>query len=195
MNAKPDAAAEGDYFVLEPDMLDGMLLQSIPDPPSDPSWTLGARFSSSPQTPVPATICEGYEEEAPLPYVNVPPVMSAQLHQVLLAAGVGNVDVYDAELVSEDGRVRLQGYKAFNVIGLIAAADMAKSSFAPDNPSRSLDASFDSLALDSDRIRGLLVFRLAEYSSAVVVHRSVRQAIEAAGITGLVFRKPADFLS
>jgi hypothetical protein len=121
--------------------------------------------------------------------------MSTQLLEVLLATGVGNIDAYDAELVSEDGRVRLQGYKAFNVIGLVAAADMAQSRFAPDNPSRSLDASFDSLALNSDRIRGLLLFRLAEYSSAVVVHRSVRQAIEDAGITGIVFRKPAEFLS
>jgi hypothetical protein len=195
MNASPDSPTAGDYFLLEPDMVDGMLLQSIPDPPSDPSWTLGARFSSAPQTPVPVTICEGYEEETPLPYVNVPPVMSTQLLEVLLATGVGNIDAYDAELVSEDGRVRLQGYKAFNVIGLVAAADMAQSRFAPDNPSRSLDASFDSLALNSDRIRGLLLFRLAEYSSAVVVHRSVRQAIEDAGITGIVFRKPAEFLS
>lgn len=176
-------------------MLDGMLLQSIPDPPADPSWTLGARFSTPPPTPVPVLICEGYEEESPLPYVNVPPVMSDPLHQALLAAGVSNLDVYEAELVSEDGRVRLPGYKAFNVIGLVAAADMALSRFAPDNPSRRLDASFDSLTLDAARVRGLLLFRLAEYSSAVVVHRSVRQAIEAAGITGIVFRKPAEFLS
>ncbi len=176
-------------------MLDGMLLESIPEPPTDPSWTLGARFSTAPATPVQAQICEGYEEESPRPYLNVPPVMSDQLHQVLLAAGVGNLDVYEAELVSADGRVRLQGYKAFNVIGLVAAADLARSQFAADNPSRSVDASFENLALDPARVRGLRLFRLAEYSSAVVVHHTVRQAIEDAGISGIIFRKPSEFLS
>ena len=98
-------------------------------------------------------------------------------------------------LRSDDGKVRIEGFKAFNLIGLVAAADLSASRFAPENPSRHLDASFDGLVLDPERIGGLLMFRLAEFSSAVIVHRSVQAAIEQAGIKRISFRKPSEFLS
>ena len=41
---------------------------------------------------------------------------------------------------------------------------------------------------------GRLMFRLAENTSAILVHRSVRDAIEAAGIEAVRFVEPADFL-
>jgi hypothetical protein len=44
------------------------------------------------------------------------------------------------------------------------------------------DVDFHALVLDESRINGQLMFRLAENLSAIVVHESVRKAIEAAGI-------------
>lgn len=62
---------------------------------------------------------------------------------------------------------------------------------APDGPMVSVD--FDSLAIDAARARGALMFRLAESVSGIVVHESVRKAVEAAGIDSLSFTVPADW--
>jgi len=183
------------YFVMEPNMSGGMLLAPIAKAPNRQSWTVGARFTAAPALPIVVKIREGYETAEPRPFVDVPPIMSDELLTVLRAAGVTNLDVYDAVLRSADGSVELKGYKAFNLIGLIKAADLAASTFAPGNPSRFLDASFDGLVIDEKKVKGVLMFRLAEHTSAVVVHGSIRAAIEAAGIAGIEFVQPTQFLS
>lgn len=187
-------AAE-EYFVMQPDFRDGMLLAPIAKAPNRQSWTVGARFDPHPTQPIEVKIREGYEVAEPRPFVGVPPIISDELHQVLSGAGVSNLDVYEAVLKSADGSAVITGYKAFNLIGMVEAADLAASRFSPENPSRFVDASFDSLVLDNARLGGLRMFRLAEFSSAVLVHRSVKEAIEAAGVTHINFLKPAEFLS
>ncbi len=147
-------------------MIGGMLLQSIPEPTEGQSWTLDVGFSSPPLQPVTVTICDGYEHESPLPFMNVPPVMSDQLYQALLAAGIQNIDVYEAELVSQDGQVRWPGFKAFNVIGI-----------------------FENIHL----VKDLRLFRLTSFTSEVIIHSSIRKAIEASGISGIRYRKPGEF--
>jgi hypothetical protein len=194
--AAPDQPApEDDYYAIEPDMSGGMLLSPLRYAPNDEAWTVGMRFTQAPAEPVVAKIRKGYEEAEPRPFVGVPPIVSDRLLAVLRGAGVSNLDVYDAVLQSADGAVALKGYKAFNLIGLIAAADLAQTRFAPDNASRFLDASIDGLVIDPVKARGQLMFRLAENTSAILVHRSVKAAIEAAGIAHIDFLKPSEFLS
>ena len=52
-----------------------------------------------------------------------------------------------------------------------------------------------SLVLDPAKIQGLRMFRLAENTSAIIVHRSVKAAVEAAGNPHVKFEKPSDFMS
>lgn len=172
-----------------------MLLAPLRYVPDDQSWTMGQRFDPPPVEPVVAKIRPGYEEADPRPFLGVPPIVSEALLNVLLGAGVQNLDTYDAVLQSADGAVMLKGYKAFNLIGLVAAADVARTRFAPDNASRVLDASIDSLVIDSAKAAGRLMFRLAENTSAILIHRSVKAAIEAAGIPFIEFVEPTEFLS
>jgi hypothetical protein len=193
--AEVEQSREEQFFVLGSDMKGGMLLTSIPRPHRRQSWTMGQRFTTAPTLPVMAEITKGYETATPCSYVDVPPIMSVGLYETLVHAGVTNIDAYDAVLRSEDGAVTVKGFVAFNLIGLVAAADLGASRFAAGSSSRHLDASFDSLVLDTERIAGLRMFRLAEFSSAVIVHRSIKAAIEAAAIPRVVFRKPAEFLS
>jgi len=183
------------YYVLDAYHPKRMLLTSLEDPSIDDSWLWGQPFKEPPETPIIVEIVRGYERADLLPYFGTPPVMSDSFHQTLVKAGVDNLEVYDAVLESEDETVRHAGFKAFNVIGLVKAADLAKTVFSPDNESRLLDASLDSLAIDADKARGLLMFRLAEYAGAVVVHESVRRAIEAANFPHIVFREPEDVIS
>ena len=56
-----------------------------------------------------------------------------------------------------------------------------------------VSASFDRVALDTAKIGGLLMFRLAEAVSTIVVHVSVKERIEAAGIDTLTFYVPGDW--
>jgi hypothetical protein len=121
--------------------------------------------------------------------------MSDRFYEALRKTGVDNLDVYDAVLVNKAENVTIKGYKAFNVIGLVAAADLGQTKFSPENPSRLIDASIDSLAIDAKKAKGLLLFRLAEYAGAVIVHASLKNALEKIDFPYLVFNEPKEFIS
>lgn len=182
------------YFVVQPVLRGGMLLAPLRDAPDEQGWTVGERFTTPPPEPVIAKIRSGYEDAEPRPFLGVPPIMSEALHRVLVAAGVDNLDVYRAILRSADGAVERGGFLAFNLVGLIAAADVEATRFSPGHPSRRIDAAIDSLAIDPARAAGGKMFRLAEQTSAIVVHRAVKEAIEAAGIGPIAFVRPEDFV-
>jgi hypothetical protein len=187
--------AGSEYYVLESSNPDRMLLYDFDDPGPEDNWLIGQRFRSAPAEPVVVQIQPGYERKDLLPFFGTPPVMSAEFHDALRAAGVDNIDVYDAVLRSKDGSVEHAGFKAFNVVGLVAAADLSRTRFAPENPSRVVDASIESLVIDPAKVKDLLLFRLAEYVSAVIVHERLRRAIEARQFPHVLFRDPRDFIS
>ena len=183
------------FYVLGSQNSKRMLLSSLEDPSFDDSWLYGRHFSEPPATPVVVGIIQGYEKAELLDYFGTPPYMSERFYKALVAAGVDNLDAYDAVLASEDDKTQYTGFKAFNVIGLVKAADAAKTIFSADNPSRLLDASIDKLVIDSTKARGLLLFRLAEYAGAVLVHESVKRALEGHNFPHLVFGDPEQFIS
>jgi len=183
------------YFTMSSQNPKRMLLGTIPDPSFDDSWLYGRKFVEEPSTPIRVPILKGYAKAEPLDYFGTPPVMSDRFYEALKNAGVDNLDVYDAVLVSSADNVIIKGYKAFNVIGLVEAADLKATKFSPANPSRLIDASIDSLAIDPKKAKGLLLFRLAEYAGAVIVHASLKSALERANFPYLVFSEPKEFIS
>lgn len=183
------------YFILDVECERRMLLFDIPDPGFDDSWLAGRLFKVKPTSPVVARIQPGDERGELLPYFGTPPIMSDAFHEALRDAGVDNLEVFDAVIQSKDGSIVHRGYKAFNILGLVRAADMSRTRFFDNSPSRVIDASIQSLAIDPDQANGLLMFRLAEYVGAVVVHEKVKQAIEAKSFPYVVFRDPGDFMS
>lgn len=115
-------------------------------------------------------------------------VMRIDLLQVLQSVGVDNLEIFPAVLIDEVNNKTYDNYVAFNVIGLVSAADLDKSELMPHSPGVSmLGTDFHSLVIDGEKARGLLLFRLAENCSAIVVHHSIKEAIEKAGIPGIVF--------
>jgi hypothetical protein len=167
-----------------------MLLSALPKPGPFQGWMSGRPFAKLPVQPVVATVKPGYEQaDAPV-FDESPQVMTNEFLEVLRSAGVDNIDVYDAEIQSKDGTVRLQGYQAYNIVGLVSAADLAKTEFAADNPSRQIDGSIRSLVVDETKARGLLLFRLAESVDTILVHRSIKAALERHGFRGVQFTPP-----
>lgn len=184
----------GDYYVLQPeDPLTGHRAQLVYKPDrAFRSWMSGATFDDAPLEPIRLEL-EGTDEEGWIfpDLWEVPiPVISQRLRTALLNAGVGNLDTYAVELHDPVNGKVYTDYVAFNLIGKIAAADMGKAGFAPESPDRMVSADIDSLAIDEKKTRGALMFRLAESVNVILIHDSVCDAIEDAGIETLKFYEP-----
>jgi hypothetical protein len=122
------------------------------------------------------------------------PVMRTDLLEVLKRAGVDNLETFPARLIDEVNNKVHTNYVAFNVIGLVAAADLEKSKLMPHATGVTmLGTDFDSLAIDKSKAHGLLMFRLAESCSAIVVHECIKKAVEAAKIPGIIFHADGEW--
>lgn len=192
--AARNAQTTTSYWVLEARSPDRMLLYSLPDP-GDDSWLAGERFETAPKEPVVAKIRTGYERAQLLPYFGTPPIMSNEFYEALRQAGVDNLDVYDAVIRSEDDTIEYKGFKAFNIIGVVSAADLSRTRFSHDNPSRAIDASIESLGIDEKKAKGLLMFRLSEYVGAVIIHDRVKRSLEKKHFPYLEFQEPSEYKS
>lgn len=186
---------KSEYFVLDSEHPDMMLLFPPQAPSLRDNWLFGTPFTKPPKSPVVVRIRPGHEQGQLLDYFGSARLMSNAFHEALVSAGVDNLDVYEAVLQSENGKTQIEGYKAFNVIGMVAAADMAKTRFNDPDGSQLIDASIDSLALDASKTHGLLMFRLAQYAAAVIVHDKVRRVIESRNFPNITFVNPSDFWS
>ncbi|MDH5182036.1 MAG: hypothetical protein OEZ39_12360 [Gammaproteobacteria bacterium] len=182
------------YYIMTSEDPDRMLLYSMPDLPEDmeDDWMFGTPFTVEPDEPIEVEIQEGFEKKKPLPWFDGQSVASKEFVNALVEVGVDNIMVYDAVLVSENGKTRIEGYKAINVIGLVKAAGPG-TVYLGD--SRLIDAGIDGLELEPRSIKGLLMFRLAEDTSAVVVHEKVKKHLEAKGFESLVFTEPGEYFS
>jgi hypothetical protein len=183
------------YYVLNSSNDSRMLLYSLPNPSLEDRWWAGHAFKNPPKVPVVAIITEGNEKGELLHYFNSTNLMSNAFYEALLEAGVDNLDVYDAIIQSEDGSVVHKGYKAFNLIGLIRAADMSRTVFRDPPGTTLIDASIEHLEVDGHKPRGLKMFRLAENVSAVLVHEDVKRVLESKGFPHVIFTEPKDFTS
>ncbi|MFO0607167.1 MAG: hypothetical protein U0324_28655 [Polyangiales bacterium] len=174
---------------------DTMLLRPLPYV-GDAGWFRGARFAAPPDEPLVVEVVEEYEEDtAPLSWSPSVPLMRDDLVACLRGCGVDNLDAYPAVIVGEETGLELRGYSAVNLVGLVRAASPAGTAYGPGTASRLLDADIDALAIDPARAMGLLMFRLAECVTGVVVHDSVRRAVEARReFRDVRFVEPADWM-
>lgn len=122
------------------------------------------------------------------------PLMRRDLSDALSSAGVDNLQLFDAEIRDPSTGQIHRDYQAFNIIGVVRAADMNLSATMEHSESTIIDVDFDSLALTNPSELGhLKLFRLAESVNAILVHQSVRSEVEARRISGLEFLDPEDW--
>jgi hypothetical protein len=159
--------------------------------PEGISWNRGVRF----ENPVPEPLEVVLDGDGILmPMFNRGVLLfSDDLVLAIREAGVDNIDCYATVLVDPIGNKRYTNYKAVNIVGLVAAADLTKSQYSMPSGRPLIDTNFDSLAIDDSKARGLLLFRLAECVSAIVIHSRVREAVEQRGIPYLAFVEPANW--
>lgn len=120
------------------------------------------------------------------------PLFRDDLLAAMAAGGVDNLDAYDAVVREPDGSRSYTNYKAVNVVGLVAAADMARSKATVHPGGPVIDVEFDDLVLDPARARGALIFRLAEATASIFVHDRLRRHLLASGFDELTFLPPGE---
>lgn len=169
------------------------------DTPYDPklNWRMGVRHRHPVPRPLEFTLDPldpHANDNAPkLPPYFLPsvPLFRDDLLEAMRRGGVNNLDVYDAVLIDPDDGQRMMNYKAINILGLVAAADMA-SSQAHINPGGALlDVDFDSLVVDESKTYGALIFRLLESNNAILVHERLVEHLRQSGFDDITFLDPA----
>jgi len=101
-------------------------------------------------------------------------LMSKRFVKILQDAGVDNLQVFPAIIKSEKDDTVWKDYFAVNVLGMIACADLNKSTY---NEIMSGHYRFKKLAIYSDKAKGALLFRLHEHAPSIIVHKSVLKYI------------------
>jgi hypothetical protein len=156
------------------------------------NWILAKKFSQP--VPVPIRITLNANNGLMMPMFNRGIlVLSDELLAALAEAGIDNLDCYEAELFNPATGKRFTNYKAVNIIGAVAAADLAKSECQVHGEPQ-FDVDFDSLVLDEAKTHGLLMFRLAECVTGIVVHESVKRCVERRGIRYLDWVLPEEWI-
>ncbi len=169
-------------------------------------WKAGILFSASdrrealhpPQEPISlSTVDDTNDPPRVYPeYSSQPiPLMSRRLVAAMQAAGVDNLQLFSTQLNDRRGDPppAPDHYLAVNIVGCIAAADLARSALNPLVNDRLVSADFHSLAVAEDKTRAALLFRLAENVSAVLVHKQVKEAVERSGIDTLTWYLPREW--
>jgi hypothetical protein len=169
------------------------VLDSGPDR-SDPPWLSGQPLRTPPTEPLIYTLDPRFPGAIPAMIDGTEyPIMRDDVVEALRAVGVDNLQVFEAVIVDPATGKEHRNYKAFNVLGAVAAADMSKSVLASTSESTVIDADFDSLAIDAARAANFHLFRLAESVNAIIVDEAVKNEIERRNIEGMIFYDPEDW--
>jgi hypothetical protein len=185
------------YFVLKCFTRDHeAVLSNEPDlPPPLDLWNSGKRFTVHVPEPLMFSIDEDDAGEMPPMFdTGASLLMDSQLADALKRAGVDNFDSYQAIVLDKKSGMRYENYRAINIVGAVSAADDEKS--AGEDIGVVSDGRrtvwFDKLVIDESKAGGLLMFRLAERISYIMIHESVKRVLEASGFGRLDFMGPED---
>ena len=149
----------------------------------DLSWWRGAIITMDVPNPLKFTL-DPYEPRSPDEdqYMGVfietnPPLWRDDFIAALRELGIYNFDLYDVAILDPDDGTIHTNYKAVNVLGLVAAADMNKSIATVHDGIPLIDVDFDKLVVDEKKTKGIQMFRLAESSNAILVHETLRDGL------------------
>jgi hypothetical protein len=158
----------------------------------DVNWMLGRRIAGPLPAPIKITLDADDGLMMPMFYRRIL-LFRDDLIVALKAAGVDNLDLYDTVLTNPKTGDIFTNYKAVNIIGIVAVADLSKSKYEAHGLPL-IDVDFDSLVIDESQARDLLMFRLAECVSGIVVHEGVKKVVEQHRIPHLDWIEPSDWV-
>lgn len=111
-------------------------------------------------------------------------MFSKRFIELLIGMGVDNIQYLDAEVTYEPTGQKLP-YKVANVVGIISGLDMGASDVVLSPQDNIID--IEEMCFDESKLSGHKIFRLQEHIMLLIVHRSIKEAVENAGLTGFMF--------
>jgi hypothetical protein len=119
-------------------------------------------------------------------------LINEKVRSIFKKVAVDNVQYFPAKLVEEETGNVTEEYCFANIVGKYSAVDFSKSEleFFDDGDIRFIDK----LVLEIDENQDLgHIFRLAEFSSLIIVSDPLKKAIEESGVTGMAVYKPEEY--
>lgn len=113
-----------------------------------------------------------------------PLLFSQRFVDVLDSLGVDNIQYFDADVVYEPTGETLP-YNVANVVGVVSGLNLEQSDVIVSPKGNVLN--IEAMCLDEQKLEGHKVCRLEERVMHIVVHKSVKEAVEAADLTGFLF--------
>ncbi len=100
-------------------------------------------------------------------------LMSKRFLDILQDAGVDNLQDFPIVKIEKDGTV-WKNHFTVNVLGMISCAVLSKSTYSEIMPGH---YRFQELAIDTEKAKDALLFRLQEHSPSIIVHKSVLKSL------------------
>lgn len=102
------------------------------------------------------------------------PAMSKRFVELLEGAGVDNLQTFPAIVESKTDGTVWEGFYLVNILGRIKCADFGRSVYSELFPG---SFEFEELAIDAEKAKGALLFRLQESPDVILMHKSVGKYI------------------
>jgi len=114
-------------------------------------------------------------------------IHSQRLIDVLRSVGVDNIDYYPCRIINELTGQVIRSHQAANILDIIYCIDRENSELEIDEEEPNEIWYIHNMKLLYDRLGDVHIFRLGERPSIVIVDQVVKQAIEEAHLTGVMF--------
>lgn len=111
-------------------------------------------------------------------------MFSQRFIDILNSLGVNNIQYFDADVKYAPTGEKL-AYKVSNIVGIVSGLDMDQSEVILSARGNVLQ--IEKMCLDEEKLKDHKICRLQEDIMLAVVHKSIKEAVEGAGLTGFLF--------
>lgn len=111
-------------------------------------------------------------------------MFSKQFIDLLTKLGVNNIQYLNADVTYAPTGEKVS-YKVANIVGIVSGLDLDQSTVISSRQGNILE--IEEMCIDENKLFGHKIFRLQESIMHVVVHKSIKEAVESAGLTGFMF--------
>lgn len=172
------------WYLLEQDLyFDGTWGIDGTMPELDPLALISGASVEAASVPIEVVLSDNSGGGVPDMVFDLFTLVSTRLRHALDAVGVDNVQYLPARVRHPDGRVFEEGYFIANVLGCLAALDNARSRFG--SSVGGIPGPLQSFVVNDRQARDVRLFRPYESRILIVIDEVVKDAIEAAGLTGV----------
>jgi hypothetical protein len=155
-----------------------------------PSYWIRGRTLKAPSAPIKVELWERGGDGLAELFLDSIPVFRNDLVELLIEAGVDNLQTFPAVLVDPKGK-QIEDFKAVNIVGLVKCADLTKSQYDDITGTGMMAMGFRKLVIDEAAAAGHTFFRLAEAVASIIVHEHVKARIDEANFRYLSWRSLA----